>query len=134
MSQAARGELRDFADVTRSQEMAELAKILQRNLEELESMNKKQKEQTALGLAGLEKNLVHLGKEVSTGFERVFNRFDTVSSRFDSIFNQEDGLAGKITAIGIELNHKPGHKVFYGAVVAQLTLLVGILVKLLFSS
>ncbi len=134
MSQAARGELRDFADVTSSHEMAELARILERNLEELEGMNTNHKEQTASGLAGLEKNLVKLGTEVSTGFDRIFNRFDIISGRFDSIFNQEDGLAGKITAISIELKHKPSHKVFYGAVVAQLTLLVGILIKLLVSS
>jgi hypothetical protein len=134
MREAAREELRKFADATSSQEMADLAIILLRNLKELENMSTSHKEQTATGLAGLKENLVGLGKEVTTGFERVFNRFDTISSRFDSIFNQEDGLAARIMAIGIELKHKPGHKVFYGAVVAQLTLLVGILVKLLFSS
>ena len=112
MSQTAAEELRDFARDNSSDKMAGLATILLRYLEETERMNHENKAQTEAGFDRLENDLKELGTQVSGGF--------------DKIFKQDDGLAGRITAIETELAHKPSHKAFYGALLAQVTLLVAI--------
>jgi hypothetical protein len=112
MSQTAAEELRDFARDKSSDKMAELATILLLYLQDVERMNHENKTQTEAGFHRLEKDLKDLGTQVSGGFEKIFQ--------------QDDGLAGRITAIETELEHKPSHKAFYGALLAQLTLLVAI--------
>ena len=116
MGQAARGELRDFAEATSSHELAELAKILERNLKELERMNIDHKAQTQDGLKRLDKILRDLAKEVNAGFGKIFN--------------QDDGLAGKVTAIDAELKHKPDYRGLYRALITQLALFVAVTVGL----
>lgn len=112
MNRAAREELRDFASNTSSDELTKLANILERNLEEIERMNIEYKAQTAAGLKRLEEEIKHLGKQVKTTYDRIFNH--------------GDGLDKKITAIETELKHKPSHKVLYTALFAQVTLFVAI--------
>ncbi len=116
MVQATREELRIIAGETSSDELARLANILVRNLEELERMNSDHKAQTQEGFERLDNNIRELGHEVKTGFGKIFN--------------QDDGLAGKVTVINAELKHKPGYRGLYGALVAQLTLFLAIVVAM----